>query len=246
MDSRLAKEQEIQDFVSDFYEGVRFTLPYSRRYQLWFFKQLVNLVKPEGLILDNGCGSGHLGEVLRDKKIIGLDLSEKMLKYATKRLTEVHQGSAESLPFNNSHFDTIFCRSLLHHLQNPEVAVKEVARVLKPGGKVIFADTLKNIVTSIPREMMRKKSEHFSETHQNFSKSEMLNLVGKDLEIVDVRYMGYLAYTFFGFPDVINFQKYIPFKSIVYPTCLAIDKILSRIPILRRLGANIVVVAKKV
>lgn len=239
------KEQKTQDFVADYYEGMRFAFPFSRRYQMWFFKELINMLAPKGLVLDNGCGGGQLGEVLKDCRIIGVDLSANMLKHAAKRLSEVRQASAESLPFENNYFDSIFSRSLLHHLDHPEKAVSEMVRVLKPGGSVIFSDTLKNPITHIPRELMRKKSVHFSEGHKNFTMQEMLSLTGKNLEIVSIKYIGFIAYTLFGFPDVINFQKYIPFKRLVFPACLKIDQVLSKIPVLQKLAANIVVVAKK-
>ena len=243
--NKYTQEQKTQDFVADYYEGVRFAIPYSRKYQFWFFRKLVGYLKPHGLILDNGCGTGHLGEVLPQEKIVGVDLSQEMVERARKRLYKVYQASAEKLPFPEDHFDTIFCRSLLHHLEKPRLAVDEVYRVLKPGGKVLFSDTLKNPITVIPREIMRRKSDHFSEGHKNFARQELLNLVEEKLLIKSTHYIGFVAYTLFGFPDVINFQKFIPFKSIFYPIFLGLDNILSKLPIINRLAANIVVIAEK-
>jgi ubiquinone/menaquinone biosynthesis C-methylase UbiE len=238
-------EQQTQDFVAEFYEQTRFTLPYARKYQMWFFEQLVLWLKPKGLILDNGCGTGHLAEALPGARIVGVDLSPRMAEIARKRLSEVFVASAESLPFPENHFDAVLCRSLLHHLPHPEAAVAEASRVLKPGGRVLFSDTLKNPVTYLPRELMRRFSGHFSEGHKNFSQEEFFRLTGSHFKILEVHYIGFFAYTLFGFPDVANFQRYIPFKALIYPACLALDRLFAHLPLLRRLAANIVVVAEK-
>jgi len=92
---------------------------------------------------------------------------------------------------------------------------------------------------------MRRKSDHFSEGHKNFGRQELLNLIEKEFLIKSTHYMGFVAYTLFGFPDVINFQRFIPFKSFFYPIFLGLDKILSKTPIINRLAANLVVIAEK-
>ena len=59
-----SSEKAVQDSVARLYEDVRYHLPASRRYYDWFFKKLFGLARPQGLILDNGCGNGILGEFL--------------------------------------------------------------------------------------------------------------------------------------------------------------------------------------
>jgi len=239
------EEKAVQNFVADHYENLRFALPYSRKYQFWFFRQLTDLLQPSGRVLDNGCGTGHLAEVLQGLEIVGVDLSEKMVEKAKTRMKEVHVGRAEELPFPDESFDSIFCRSLLHHLERPELAVKECYRVLKPGGKIIFSDTFKNILTYGPREIMRKHSSHFSEEHKNFSKKEMLGYIEPYFKVEKIEYLGFLAYTFFGFPDVINFQRFIPAKFLVYPFMVFLEKFFSKLPLIKKTAANIAVVAVK-
>ena len=102
-----------------------------------------------GLMLDVGCGEGrHIFGVMQnypDMKCIGLDMDQDSLNRAEegyeyfKSISNVDanfmKGSAYSLPFPNDSFDLIVCSEVLEHLHEYNDAVKEIHRVLKPGGK---------------------------------------------------------------------------------------------------------------
>ncbi len=82
----------------------------------------------ETTVLDVGCGNGfftwHLGHIA---DTTGLDLSKRMLQLnPSKKLV---LGSALEIPFNDNSFDVVFCANLLHHLDNPQRAISEMARV---------------------------------------------------------------------------------------------------------------------
>lgn len=97
-------------------------------------------------VLDVGTGAGLLALLFADlgHDATGLDFSEAMLEAASRRSERmalpcsfVH-GDAESLPFDDGSFDVVTNRIMIWSLPNPGVAVREWARVLKPGGKVIL------------------------------------------------------------------------------------------------------------
>ncbi len=99
-------------------------------------------------ILDVGTGPGIIAFLLADigHNVTGVDLSEEMLKRArenTERLelpVEFRLGDAEALPFPDDTFDAVINRHLLWTLPDPERALCEWKRVLKPDGKLVIVD----------------------------------------------------------------------------------------------------------
>lgn len=89
-------------------------------------------------ILDVGCGIGSFEQNLPSFKIIGLDSSEEMLEEAKKRsdITFV-LGNAEHLMFKDSVFDAVFTVTTIEFLDDYRLAVKEITRVTKLGGKIL-------------------------------------------------------------------------------------------------------------
>lgn len=89
-------------------------------------------------ILDVGCGIGAFEKHLSHLNITGLDISEDMLHEARAR-SEKHfvQGNAEQLRFDNATFDAVFTVATLEFLNDPRAAIREIARVTQPQGKLI-------------------------------------------------------------------------------------------------------------
>ncbi|MFH1530273.1 MAG: metalloregulator ArsR/SmtB family transcription factor [Pseudomonadota bacterium] len=107
------------------------------------------LLDPDLVIGDLGCGSGALSELLAPfvRRVIAVDDSEAMLGEARTRLerfsnVELHRGALESLPLETGTLDAATLVLVLHHLPDPGEAVREVARVLRPGGRLMVVDML--------------------------------------------------------------------------------------------------------
>ena len=107
--------------------------------------------QPGGRVLDLGCGGGHVtfNAARHASEVTAYDLSQEMLDVvaaeADKRgLSNVRtaRGSAEKLPFEDASFDMVLSRYSAHHWQDFEMALREAARVLKPGGIAAFADSI--------------------------------------------------------------------------------------------------------
>jgi ubiquinone/menaquinone biosynthesis C-methylase UbiE len=96
-----------------------------------------------GHVLDVGCGDGRITRRIAERAVttIGVDVTahESWARYASDRL-RFQTGDAESLPFSDFSFDTVFQVSMLHHARQPERAITEMLRVRKPGGKVIIVE----------------------------------------------------------------------------------------------------------
>ncbi len=98
--------------------------------------------------LDIGTGPGQLAFYLAGAgfNVTGLDISPGMISIARKSAREMQltidfrTGDAENLDFADSSFDVVVSRNLVWTLPNPDLALKEWHRVLKPGGRIIVSD----------------------------------------------------------------------------------------------------------
>ncbi|WDZ94771.1 methyltransferase domain-containing protein [Herbaspirillum sp. WKF16] len=105
---------------------------------------------PEARVLDLGCGGGHASFAVAPvaQKVIAYDLSAQMLDVVATAAAErgldnlaVRQGSADKLEFPDASFDLVCTRFSVHHWRNLPQALREVRRVLKPGGRFVVIDT---------------------------------------------------------------------------------------------------------
>jgi SAM-dependent methyltransferase len=110
-------------------------------------RKVVAVLRSGGHVLDIGCGTGeHLSAVRREahrrgKRIgrtVGVDLAEGMAAEAGKRrAVRTAAGDALSLPFGDQVFDVVVCNHVLHFVDDPERAAREMVRVLRPGGTIV-------------------------------------------------------------------------------------------------------------
>jgi ubiquinone/menaquinone biosynthesis C-methylase UbiE len=104
-------------------------------------------------IVDFGCGSGANSVLLanRGAHVWGIDISEDLLRLARRRLAVSGReggatfiaGSAHDMPFPDNSIDVVFGIAILHHL-DLDLVSREVRRVLKPGGRAIFQEPVRN------------------------------------------------------------------------------------------------------
>lgn len=106
--------------------------------------------------LDLGCGTGEILKLILQedigKELYGIDLSEQMLHVAKSKLPEQVKlllGDSETLPFSDNTFDVVYCNDSFHHYPAPMKVLKEVHRVLKPGGTFLMGDCWQPLVGRI-------------------------------------------------------------------------------------------------
>jgi SAM-dependent methyltransferase len=91
-------------------------------------------------VLDAGCGPGHLAERLqRDLgvDVIGLDQSQRMVELARARGVNALVGDVQDLPFPDGTFDCAVAAWMLYHVPDVPLALSELARVLRAGGRLV-------------------------------------------------------------------------------------------------------------
>ena len=102
-------------------------------------------------VLDLGCGGGHVSFNVAPhvREVVAYDLSRDMLgavaaTAASRGLANIvtQQGRVEALPFADGAFDVVMSRYSAHHWHGFAPALKEARRVLKPGGRAVFADAV--------------------------------------------------------------------------------------------------------
>jgi SAM-dependent methyltransferase len=93
-------------------------------------------------LLERGCGAGAQLKVLAELgwDVTGVELGEDAARFARERLgLDVRQGSLESARLPSASFDVVVASHVLEHLPDPAAAAAEIARVLKPGGRLYAA-----------------------------------------------------------------------------------------------------------
>jgi SAM-dependent methyltransferase len=100
--------------------------------------------------LDVGCGTGALAYALAPLvgDVVGVDASETYVATAREHAPpgcSFVVGDAASLPFPYGDFDLVGCMRVLHHVRRPELVVSEIARVTRPGGRILLVDQLGDV-----------------------------------------------------------------------------------------------------
>jgi len=119
---------------------------------MWYFRALhahigrelaARLAAGPRRILDAGCGTGGLIRRLAPQhpewQWTGIDVSPLACELArAKGVADVREGSVTALPFRNGEFSAVVSADVLYHLDDDEAALREMARVLQPGGVVVI------------------------------------------------------------------------------------------------------------
>jgi ubiquinone/menaquinone biosynthesis C-methylase UbiE/DNA-binding transcriptional ArsR family regulator len=132
---------------------------------------LAAFADPGWTVGDLGCGTGQVSAALAPfvARVVGVDGSAAMLQSAKRRLAgfnnvDLRRGDLEALPVDDGRLDAATLMLVLHHVPEPDRALGEVFRVLKPGGRVLIVDMLPH-----DREHYRQQLGHvwlgFSEDH---------------------------------------------------------------------------------
>ncbi len=145
-------DQAVQEQFDPQAQAYLHSLVHSEGPDLLQAKSLVDQALPlTAEAVDVGCGAGHLSFALAGSlaRMVAADPSPNMLATVTRAAAsrgltqiETRQASAESLPFSNDTFSLACTRYSAHHWRRLDIALKEMQRVLRPGGYALIIDVL--------------------------------------------------------------------------------------------------------
>lgn len=146
-DARATKAQEYFSLNAESWEEIRKHHVPEERVE----KELCNIIgsAPINSLLDLGTGTGRILELLQGqyRRGLGVDASHRMLTIARDKLDKagithasVRQGDIFNLSFDRQSFDLIIIHQVLHFLYDPAPAIKEAAKMLSPGGRMVVID----------------------------------------------------------------------------------------------------------
>ncbi|HVM73854.1 MAG TPA: class I SAM-dependent methyltransferase [Candidatus Paceibacterota bacterium] len=156
----------------------------------WFLPLVDDFLKrtklKKALIVDVACGPGFLSKELASRNpyfsIIGIDISEVALKMARVNTSgiknvDLKKASVYKLPFKTTSVDAVICKDSLHHFNNPASAIREMFRIIKPGGYLYIQDIRRDlpgylISRSIERKNSIEKLQFYS-TRAAYTKGEV-------------------------------------------------------------------------
>ena len=201
--------------------------------------------RPQGRALDLGCGTGVMLDRLgtRYPRVVGLDLSQEMLEgYDLSRLrpgltVELLRGDMAALPLRSGSFDAVVCRSALHHMDDEAGVLAEIARILKPDGRLVLGEPANdNLLTRAARAFVRRRKS-YGKIHtidRAYTRGQLRELLaGAGLRVVREVRFGFLAYPLCDNPELVPVLPRLPFARPIARALRALDRGLARVPLLR-------------
>ncbi|WP_301100471.1 class I SAM-dependent methyltransferase [Propionivibrio sp.] len=129
-------------------------------------------------VLDVGCGFGHsfaqLAKRFSPDTIIGLDADPGLIERAGAAATEcssavrLHSANASCMELPDAEFDLVFCHQTFHHIIEQDAAMAEFFRILKPGGILLFAESTRRYIHSLPIRLLFRHPMEVQKTAEEY------------------------------------------------------------------------------
>jgi ubiquinone/menaquinone biosynthesis C-methylase UbiE len=125
--------------------------------------EFVRSLAPAERALDLGIGDGRLASELQTRHLTGADVAQVALDRAKPRVpdaTLVRVEPDEPLPFSDNEFDLVVCIETLEHIRDVQLALSEIRRVLRPGGRLALTTPLASRLRVLWRGVEHPYSPH--------------------------------------------------------------------------------------
>ena len=182
------------------FSSTPFDLKPSGKYQEYVRK----FAKKKSIVLELGSGTGRFTKALLDSgaKVVATDISHKSLEVIRRRYTKYYNNlvtqvaDIEKLPFDNNSFDIVSSSAVLSYGGNI-IVMKEILRVLKPGGFFICIDSLnENPIYKLNRWFNYKKGNRSLSTLTNMPTIKLIEEYKVHFDIVVVKFYGSIIWIY--------------------------------------------------
>lgn len=189
-----ASEGEVKDFFNDLAPKWE---EFSKNYYDESIKEKLiemNIINSSMSVVDLGSGDGYISREVSKiaKKVVAVDISAEMLKELRKKaleggITNIETVESDGLavPVKDKFADVVCANMYLHHIEEPELAIREMHRITKPGGRVFLADYNEHSDVEL-KEKMHDIWQGFKESdlknwfkNAGFKKVKLEKMIGK-------------------------------------------------------------------
>ena len=142
-------------------------------------------INPDSIILDLGCSQGTISYFLKKNggRWVHVDFDQLNIKNAKSILKEnIVRISEDKIPFLSNSFDVVICLDYLEHLENDEICLREVFRILKPGSKFLISTpaTGKFFLINKLRKLLGMKPEIYGHKREGYTTKELKEKLKKN------------------------------------------------------------------
>jgi 2-polyprenyl-3-methyl-5-hydroxy-6-metoxy-1,4-benzoquinol methylase len=222
---------------------------YKRFFYRARFKAVLGALDPQPgeEILDVGCGSGaYTRELVRlGAKVTATEIAPTPLARAKRNLGDLAEQvdfrleDAQALDLPDSTFDKVLLTEVIEHVPEPERAIAEAARVLRPGGVLVVSTPSRFSPMNLAYDVKRRVRRYgFNEHLHELTPGSFRQLVGEHFEVERLEFANFLL----PYPaDELYRRLGSPAVALLKLT----EKALSQVPVLRRLGWTMVIRARR-
>jgi len=226
---------------------------YFLEYQDYWNKMILELSPKErgSFVLDCGCGIGRTLKALLSNydNVFGIDLSCDMLDVACSQSEgiRVMACDAQNMAIKDDKFDMVICKGSLHHLREPQTAVKEINRILKRGGVLAVSEPCRdNAFWRKAGSVYVRLSSNFSHDHGLFNSAALKDMLTKNGFIIDkTRYLGFIAFPLCGLAYQFPIMNFMPFSHRLTKLLIRLDEFIMRVPFLNSFHWHAVIQCRK-
>jgi SAM-dependent methyltransferase len=257
-DARRQMEHYDEAFARQYSENLDY--PHTQEYMAYLDRCLEKEVAPADLesVGELCCGQGEMLKLFGERVRfgVGVDVSLPMLEKAREaspgRPDYLYvQGDATRLPLADASVGSVFMLGGVHHVSDRPALFREVARVLRPGGRFFFREPVSDFFLwrAIRAVIYRLSPALDADTERPLLWDETVPVLREaGLELVSWKTYGFLGFCFFMNSDVLVFNRlfrFIPGIRALTRLAAAVDDLTTRLPGLRRSGLQVVGVARK-